>query len=142
MTAFDLRTSYATDYELVDLVEEADFEPENQGLADTDPKYRHDLLGKIRVCQLADVNNPDYIAATLGLALSPTSKVFVCWSPCDAAIANPWDDDRLFKPQVNDVIVTHEINSAWPGRWIINNIVTNPYSHWILAVDKARTNKD
>lgn len=147
MTDFELRTSYASDHELLDFAETADWHPENQGL-------EYDVLGgppagwrgpspdsppvSIVVAEISDVNNPDYIAVTLGLALSPTSKVFLCFSPDDASVAK--QTDKVFKPRANDVIETTNEESNYPGRWLVNNVTESPFSRWVVAVDKAIEN--
>jgi hypothetical protein len=130
VTDYDPRTSYATDYELWDLQETADWEPENQALESTDEGWRqpHEIV----VAEISDVNSPDYISVTLGVDISPTSKVFVCGN------STGFDFDL----QVNDVIVTTEPESHMPGRWLVNNVVRSPFSHWVAAVDKARENDE
>lgn len=129
MTDYDPRTSYATDHELMDLQEDADWEPNNQDLDALDDDYRDPING-IVIREIADVKNPDYISATLGVALSPTTKVFVLWNPTDQ------DFDVL----VNDVIATTEAESHDPGRWLVSNVTESPFSHTVVIVNQVIEN--
>ncbi len=113
MTEFDPSTSYDTDWELADRREFADWEPDNQGLVDTNPLWRVPI--KSIVLRRGNVTNTDFASLAATVGISSATAAFL--------VANPTDQD--FNPRVNDILAMDD-----GVRMLITGFEISPIGAW------------
>ena len=122
---FDPSTAYADDYAYFDFTEVADYQPSNEGLANSSSPLWRDAIEGI-VIREEDITDPGYASLSIGSVLiGSSSTVFCIWNPTDVP----------FTPRAQDILQRDDGTT-----WIIRSARKQPFSRWIVLADKAGEN--
>lgn len=119
---FDPSTSYQSDWQLLDFVEEATWEKANTGLE----SERVDGF-KVR---RGDANTPEFASLGVGLGLRSSAAPFIVWPPIPADDADPIE----FDPQAGQVLRTAKAG------WIIKAFERSIFGRWAVMCEQEKLN--